>query len=192
MSINFPGAYSFILGQEGGYAENPEPTNYGIAQSTAADYGYSGDMHSIPLDLVEHIYQVGFWDHWSLDEIVNAGVAKAIFSIQVNMGPGNAAPVIQAALASLGWTGAQDGDWGPQTRAGVNAMDPSAMCQAIAQAAADYYTNLAAQNPADAGYLNGWLNRAAELANLAAPYATGLLVVVGLVGVVMVAKGLRP
>lgn len=189
----FATSYQFILGQEGGYAEDPTPSNHGITEQTAAQYGYTDDMHDIPLDLVQQIYQDGYWNSWSMDEITSQGVATAIFSILVNMGPGNAAGVVQRAMATLGWTGAQDGQWGPATRAGVNALDPVALCQAISDSAAAYYTNLATKNPADAGYLDGWLNRASQLADLALnnPGATSGLLLLGLLAVALVLRSVK-
>jgi lysozyme family protein len=41
-----------ILGKEGGYVNNPNdkggPTRWGITQTTARAYGYSGDMKALP------------------------------------------------------------------------------------------------------------------------------------------------
>lgn len=158
---------SYVLSLEGGYANNPaDPggeTNYGITRRTADAWGYTGSMRDLDPQTAGQIYLDLFWDPWNLSEVSNQGVANAILSLHVNASW--AAQVIQAALASLGWTGAQDGIWGPQTLAGVNSADPRALVQALSDYAAQKYRAIAAARPASLQFLNGWLNRAADLAN---------------------------
>ena len=172
-------AYPVIRSQEGGYKNDPahdsgDPTNYGITTPLARAYGYSGDMHQIPLDLVQHIYQAEFWDRWNLSDLDSQGAATAIFSAEVNFGRGGAGPIVQQALADLGWDGDQDGAFGPQTLQGVNDQDPNAFCQAFSAAAAAKYQALADANPTKYGSsLDGWLNRAASFASMAADEVFG-------------------
>lgn len=167
---DFLTALSYTLGNEGGYSDNPNdaggPTNYGITQATAEAYGYTGDMADLDLGTAQAIYQSEYWDTWSLGSIPAQGPATAIFDLHVNMG-GGAAKVVQAALAATGWTGTQDGAWGPQTLAGVIAAPPAALLVALSAAAANRYQSIAASNPADQTFLSGWLNRAAALGQLA-------------------------
>jgi type VI secretion system secreted protein VgrG len=166
---DFGSALDYTLANEGGFVDDPNDsggaTNFGITQATASAYGYDGDMREIPMDLVATIYRDGYWDSWNLGSIPTQGIATAIFDLHVNMG-GGAAKVVQAAMRALGWTGAADGAWGPQTLAGVLASDPAALLAQIAAAAGQRYRNIAAANPKNAGFLNGWLNRAEALGQL--------------------------
>lgn len=181
---DFNRALAYVLQQEGGYSDNPNdsggPTNYGITQAVAQAHGYTGDMQDIDMDTVSSIYQSDYWDNWNLGQIPAQGLATSIFSLHVNMG-GGAATVVQAALADLGWTGNQDGAWGPQTLAGVLAADANGLTTAISQEAANYYQDLAARKPKDQEFLAGWLSRAAQLGQLVAENpltSTGLAILV--------------
>ena len=168
---DFATALPFTLANEGGFVNDPNDaggaTNYGITQAVAEAYGYDGAMEDLDLDTASGIYEAEYWDSWNLSAIPSQGVATAIFDLHVNMGSGGAAKVVQAALKTLGWTGAQDGAWGPVTRAGVIAADPARLLPALSAAAAARYQAIAAANPDDAGFLRGWLNRAAALGTLA-------------------------
>ena len=164
---DFDAALAYALQSEGGYAEPPEveqPTYKGIAQKAARAWGYTGAMRDFPDDEVAGFYKDNYWDNWNLDEITDDGIATAIFNLHINT---NAAPIIQAAVADCGVDILQDGFWGPATREAVDACDPAQLLSAISQSGT-HYQELVANNPsAYSQYLNGWVNRAEALADLA-------------------------
>ena len=166
---DFLSALPFTLQNEGGYVDDPNDaggaTNFGITEATARAWGFDGDMQDLTQDDAAAIYQADYWDNWSLDDLTSQAVATAVFDLHVNMG-GGAAQVIQAAVADCGVPIVQDGAWGPATRAAVNRCNPAQLVPAIAQEAAARYQTIAANNPNDAGFLDGWLNRAAALGDL--------------------------
>jgi type VI secretion system secreted protein VgrG len=158
----------YVLKNEGGYVNDPNDkggiTNYGITATTAAQYGYTGDMHSIPTATVQTIWRA-FWDGGGLDGCTDQNVATALLDASAD-GWGNAATVIQTALAACGWQGDQDGKMGPDTLAGVNATDPNTFLQALSQAWLNWYAGIVANDASQQGFLAGWNNRANRLLTL--------------------------
>jgi len=169
---------NYSLANEGGYVNNPldkgGETNFGITITTARAAGYTGAMRDMTREQAIAIYQRNYWDANSLDEIDSQASATAIFDMSLD-GMGNAAPVIQSALASLGWDGDQDGHWGPDTRAGVNQFPASDFLQALSEASSQFYQNIVANNPSQSVFLQGWLNRAQRLAEITVDEVTGLV-----------------
>ena len=57
---NFDKAFDLLIGNEGGYVNNPaDPggeTNCGITRAVAVDNGYTGNMKSMPKETAKQIY----------------------------------------------------------------------------------------------------------------------------------------
>jgi lysozyme family protein len=157
---DFATALAYLAPDEGGYSSDAGGTMYGITKAVAIANGYNGPIQNLPKATADAIYQQSYWESLGLSDLVNQSPATAIFDLNVNMGEGGMAEVAQAALAQLGWAGTQDGQWGPETMAGVQAQDPDAFIVAFSQAAKDKYQAIAADNPAKQPDLAGWLNRA--------------------------------
>jgi len=170
--------YNYSLTNEGGYVNNPADkggeTNFGITATTARAAGYAGAMRDMTREQAVAIYKKNFWDANDLNDINSQASAVAIFDMSLD-GMGNAAPQIQSALATLGWTGDQDGEWGPATRAGVNSVDPSSFLQALSQASSAFYEGIVTRDTSQEQFLNGWLNRAARLAQITVDDVTGFV-----------------
>jgi lysozyme family protein len=60
-------------------------TNYGITKATARSHGYTGNMHDIPMSVVERIYRESYWKGC---DALPAGVDLCVFDFAVNSGPG--------------------------------------------------------------------------------------------------------
>lgn len=157
---DFATALAYLAPDEGGYSSDAGGTMYGITKAVAIANGYNGAMKDLPKATADAIYEQSYWDSLGLSDMANQSPATAIFDLNVNMGEGGMALVTQRALAQLGWTGTQDGQWGPETMAGVQAQDPDAFIVAFSQAAWVRYHEIAADNPAKQPDLAGWLNRA--------------------------------
>lgn len=112
--------------------------------------------------LVQQFYHDHFWNTW-FDQVQSDDVCKRVFDFAVNGGTGEAVKCLQEAVNSLHANGtriAEDGGWGPQTLAAVNAADPVALVSSFKAQRVAYYTAVASARPSDAQYLKGWTARA--------------------------------
>jgi lysozyme family protein len=153
------GGYSNVVGDAGGI------TWRGVTQATAAAYGYTGTMNPIPEDIYNDICLTMFWIPNLFDQVTNPQVAIALYDGSFD-GMGNAGPVFQAAAVACGADIVQDGHWGPDTLAAVNALDPDQFIAALSDAWLAYYAALVAAQPSKQKFLNGWNNRANRLLTL--------------------------
>jgi hypothetical protein len=110
---------------------------------------------------VKNFYEIHFWSSW-YGQIISNDVAKRVFDMAVNGGPGTAVKLIQAAVNSI--KGAQivvDGHWGPHTLEAINNQNSAMLVNAFQSQREDHYRAIVAANPAEAGFLDNWLARAA-------------------------------
>ncbi|MFM0210461.1 glycosyl hydrolase 108 family protein [Paraburkholderia sediminicola] len=117
---SFDDAFGALIGNEGGYSNNPaDPggeTMWGATARVARAAGYAGPMRDMPRDTAKAIAKKLYWDPLRLDEL-DARVAFQIFDANYNGGH----PVIWM----QGAAGAKvDGLLGPATIAAVQAVDP--------------------------------------------------------------------
>lgn len=116
----FNDAWKELLDNEGGYTNNPmDPggaTMYGVTETVARRYGYTGDMRNLPLETAQSIAKQQFWDRYSCDKF-DPRVAFQVLDAAYN--GGYAARWLQAAAEVK-----QDGVIGPETIAAVNAQKP--------------------------------------------------------------------
>lgn len=196
---NFLTSIAYVLKNEGGYVNNPADhggeTNFGLTARTARGLGYTGDMADMTYDQAVALWKKGFWDPWKMDQIQNQAVATAILDLHAN-GSVSATRIIQQSLVDLGWDGVQDGLWGPATRAGVNAANPSDLIQALADNDAAFFEQ-AAQGEDQEQFENGWLARAKRMADLAVdavvnnPGSSALIALIIIGGVVLTSSSRR-
>lgn len=173
---SFEPAVAYVLQDEGGYSPanaatgDPE-TNWGIIDTTARAYGYTGPMSALPLQTAKDIYHQEYWT--GLDAVKDQRVATAALTYRVNMGTYGGTLVLQRALNQVGAEVSEDGGFGPETLAAVNAVDPSTLLQAIVDSAVDHYQEIVTSNPKKAPYLDGWINRAERILSMPAVEAAG-------------------
>jgi len=167
---NYPPAFeraiARLLGDEGGYADNPaDPggeTKFGI---TRREYPQLDIAALTRADAVA-IYYRDWWQRYRYGELPGPIAAK-VFDLAVNIGPGHAVRCLQRALRACGRRVVEDGALGNATIAAVVAANQLAMIAALRAEAAGYYRALAAlergrRAGGDREFLNGWLNRAYE------------------------------
>lgn len=166
----FPLALKFTLFAEGGYSDNPEdgggPTNYGITQATWDAYTTAhglapSPVAGIPLSTAETIYRHLYWDAGHCDAMpAHLGICH--FDWCVNHGVIGAAYTLQAALRV-----SQDGIIGPVTLAAIaSAAQANRTGVIVARYLTlrdQWYRADVAQNPSQAVFLEGWLNRVDNL-----------------------------
>lgn len=117
---SFDDAFDALIGNEGGYSNNPKDpggeTMWGVTARVARAAGYTGPMRELPRDTAKAIAKRLYWDPLHLDQF-DPRVAFQIFDANYNGGH----PVIwmQGAAGT-----AVDGVLGPKTIAAVQATEP--------------------------------------------------------------------
>jgi lysozyme family protein len=143
-------------------------TRFGIAQKFHPDLAesfFDGPAEDA-LDLAEEMEERDYWRPMRLAEIASQSVASKLFDMGVNMGIHQAGHLAQRA-ANVLLQGAglphlvEDGVIGNATIAAINSADPEQLHQLLCQFCAEFYRHVAANNPAQAVNLAGWLKRAA-------------------------------
>lgn len=165
-------ALAFTLGNEGGYVNHPaDPggaTNFGIIQKNLARWnathpglGFPANVRDLTLDQAKTIYRAEYW-RW--DDIVDPAIAIKLFDIGVNCGTGTSIRLLQKAISLLAGSPIDiDGKLGPGTLRAANALAPEALMRAICQVQRRHYQSLVTNDPSQAVFLKGWLNRAARI-----------------------------
>jgi lysozyme family protein len=152
---NFENAVAMVLKLEGGYSNDPHDaggeTNWGITKREATDYGYSGSMRELPLQLAKAIYLKDYWQQCRCDELTPP-LDILVFDCAVNQGPGMAIKLLQRSLGVP-----DDGIIGPLTLQASKRADASKSY--LTERAIRYMTT-----PGFDRYGKGWLNRIFSIA----------------------------
>ena len=156
VAMNFDQAIERVLTNEGGYSNDLNDgggeTNWGVTFAVARQYGYQGAMRDMTRDQAIAIYRVGFWQRVHADELPLLLAFQAL-DFGVNCGIDTAVRKLQAAAGV-----ADDGKWGPITRAAVQAMPPVALTFRFFAEELDYRRKLSKWPR----YGSGWTARVAN------------------------------
>jgi lysozyme family protein len=149
--VTFDDAFDRLLGHEGGYVHHPNDpggeTNWGISKRSYPDV----DIKALTRHAAKAIYRNDFWDRIHGDEMPD-GAAFQAFDFAVNSGIETAVRYLQRAVGV-----ADDGRWGPETRAAVAAMnEPDIILHLIAERL-DFMTRLKGWDT----FGRGWARRIA-------------------------------
>lgn len=169
---DFEKAYKLTMKHEGGYANNPHDrgreTYKGIARKfwsvwigwklideakKQPGFPKSLDENMLLQAHVKSFYRNCFWKPFMAD-LQDQELANWLFDKGVNMGIPQAVKLLQRAAGVT-----DDGKYGPKTAAAVAAAGDDLLGRCREQARA-FYTALAAKDPSQAQFLNGWLKRA--------------------------------
>jgi len=161
----FLGAMIKLLGDEGGYVNDPSDpggeTNWGISKREYPDL----DIKNLTRDAAMAIYYRDWWQKYHYN-LLPPEVAAKVFNLAVDIGPGPAALCIQRALrANQAWHRAEFPNIGPmttETARRVYAQVPAALMAALRSELAAWYRVEAMRRGKDKEFLKGWLNRAYE------------------------------
>jgi lysozyme family protein len=167
---NYPPAFeramARLLGNEGGYVDNPaDPggeTKFGITKREYPNL----DIAALTPAVAAAIYYRDWWQRYRYGELPGP-IAVKLFDLAVNIGPDHAARCMQRALRACGRRLTEDGALGRATITAARAANQLALLAALRAEAAGYYRALAAlergrRASGDQEFLNGWLNRAYE------------------------------
>lgn len=132
-------------------------TKFGIDQRSHP----SVNIRELTFDQAVMIYLHDYWLPCRAEEFP-PGYGEVIFDIRVN--GGNGPRLLQEAMASVGcYIGAADGIIGPKTKAAMAQAGTGGLKEFLLKRR-ERYINLAENDPSDAQFLDGWLNRNHDLA----------------------------
>jgi lysozyme family protein len=123
MRGNFETCFVTLMGNEGGYSNNPaDPggeTMWGITKRVALKYGYTGAMRDLSQALAKTIAEKEYWQPIRGDELPH-GLDFQVFDTCYNSGAKEAIILLQRALDFPHEQ--QDGAFGPKTMEKVKAL----------------------------------------------------------------------
>ena len=162
---NFQTSLLLVLKSEGNFINHPRDpggmTNLGVTRNVWREWVNrdvdEAEMRSLTPELVTPLYKARYWDSCKCDDLPR-GVDYAVFDSAVNMGPGRAAKLLQAALGVTA-----DGAIGRATIAAATAADPVELLEAFSLGKEAFYQSL----PTFATFGKGWLNRVAHVQDAA-------------------------
>lgn len=157
----FNEAFETLMKHEGGYVndkvDNGGETKFGISKRSYPNL----DIKKLTRDEAKRIYYCDFWLKGRYNKILRSSIAVKTFDLAVNMGITQANQLLQRAIRSANLVKiAEDGIIGNITIEEISKAAPAVLLAALRSEAAGFYRSLAAKNPNQKKFLNGWLNRA--------------------------------
>jgi lysozyme family protein len=165
MLSNFKPSLALVLKSEGNFSNHPSDpggmTNLGVTRNVWREWTKrdvdEAEMRALTPELVEPMYKARYWDAVKADDLPR-GIDYAVFDAAVNMGPGRAARLLQAALGVTA-----DGNIGRATIAAATAADHAELLEAFSLGKEAFYQSL----PTFGTFGKGWLNRVAHVQDAA-------------------------
>lgn len=159
----FDAALEFTLEHEGGFADHPSDpggaTNFGISTRFLRSIGDERDAKDLKKLDASFLYLEHFWRDF-YDDLPSEEISTKVFDAGVNMGPTQAAKLLQQALNAVGCDIDVDGKVGPMTRAAFESADGAQLAAAYRSEMAGFYRMLAQADVSRRVFLAGWLRRA--------------------------------
>lgn len=172
----FDRAFRHTVGIEGDYSDDPSDsggkTRFGITESVARAFGYTGDMRELPFDMAKQIYRLNYWQLLKLDDVAwfSEPIAFELFDTAVNCSQSFAARSLQRALNALNRQGTDypdlevDGLIGQVTLGALGAYlnrrgkeGESVLLKALNCLQGTRYIGLAEKREKDEKFVYGWL-----------------------------------
>jgi len=185
---NFDIAHKFTAKWEGGLSDDAADrgglTNYGVSIEFLKDFASEYDnrlklqslgVSPLPVtrstikylteDQAKAIFRHEFWNPLQLDDLP-LQIAVLLYDAAVNSGKSQSVKLAQRgynACVTYGTKLTVDGKLGPLTRAALSKTNTKPVRQAIITARENFYKDIVRNKPSQYVFLNGWLNRAADL-----------------------------
>lgn len=156
---DFDLAFTFITKWEGGSRITNDPddpgglTKYGLSKRANPDL----DIENLTEDQAKEVYQIRYWIAGKCDKL-RFPVNVAHFDACVNCGVIQSAKFLQRAVDVE-----DDGIVGPHTLSAIVTQNQEAICRKMIKERVEYYRYIAEHKPSSAKYLQGWMNRIADL-----------------------------
>ena len=165
----FERAHAFVARWEGGYVDHPDDpggvTSCGISLRALRGMGLelgdldgdgdidADDIRAMTPERAAVIMRRNYWDPLQLDRLPGE-LALVLYDTAVNMGPGTARRMAQAALGVT-----VDGIWGPKTWAALLACRAERTARAVIRERRGRYTALLVAHPEMKSFYLGWQRR---------------------------------
>jgi len=162
-----------IIDLEGGFVDDPSDsggaTNHGITERVAREYGYTGSMCKLSVELAIEIYTDKYWDKINGDSLLalSQKITVEIIDAAINMGVYRAGEMLQRSLNVLNDRGTLyedidvDGIIGNVTvnalRNYLNVRHEDVIIKAFNSLQGAFYIALAERREKDERFLYGWL-----------------------------------
>jgi lysozyme family protein len=155
-----------ILRREGStFTDHPAdkggPTRWGVTQETLGVYlgrpATVDEVRNLTEAEARKVYQHLYIDKPGFGGIANHQLQHLLIDSGVQHGPVRASKWLQAAVNVR-----IDGDVGPQTLAAVNAYPWRVVYRSVFQARMKFYGRIITDNPSQAVWAAGWMNRLSE------------------------------
>ena len=163
---------------EGGYTDDPyDPggeTKYGITEKTAREFGYTGEMKDLPLDLATTIYKKLYVEQPRFDQFVeiNPAIAHKLIDAGGNVGTARVTLWLQQALNVFSRNGKDypviemDGILGPKTISAYKALEQTRgkvkACTLVLKTLDSYQANYYLSLTKYDRYITGWIDKRVE------------------------------
>lgn len=155
-----------IIRREGGFVDHPAdrggPTHWGITQATLAAYRGRpvtvDEVRALAEDEAKLIYRVQYV--YPFAAVADERLKELVVDAAVNHGVTRAVRWLQAAVGVR-----DDGELGPISEAALRALGPSesdAVYRAFLRSRIRFYGRLISDDPTQAVFAAGWLNRVAD------------------------------
>lgn len=153
-----------VIQREGGFVNDPAdsggPTKYGITQGALADWrGHAvtiGDVQALTTDEAAQIYADRYIKRPGFDRIQDDALRAEVIDAGVNHWITKPTMWLQA-IAGV----KQDGVFGPVSATAINAMTPRTVVAKFTAARARFYGRLITNDPTQAKFDAGWMDRLA-------------------------------
>jgi lysozyme family protein len=154
-----------IIRREGGFvdhrADRGGPTKYGITQATLAAWrGHpvsADDVRILTVDEARAIYRARYIRDPGFDRIADPQLRALLVDCAVLQGPSRAVVWLQRACGVTA-----DGKFGPLTERVANELAPRLLRARITASRARALGRLITDDPKQAAFAAGWMNRVAE------------------------------
>jgi lysozyme family protein len=151
---NFNIAVEHVLGNEGGYVNDPDDpggeTKYGISKRAFPNI----DISSLSIEDAKAIYR---HEYWRFESVESQAVANKLLDMAVQFGLSTAVRLLQNVLHVT-----SDGIFGANSLRSTNAQKESVLLQELRIACAVRYCLVISRNTSLIKYVNGWMRRAIQ------------------------------
>lgn len=154
---------SKVIEREGGYVNHPNdhggPTNWGITQATLAAWRKQPvtafQVQTLSQTEARHIYRDQYFR--GLEDVTNPEVLEFLFDYAMNSGTRRAVKALQTVLGVTA-----DGEFGPISKAALAKVDQATLYWPLVCERLDNFMRIAARDPSQVVFLEGWANRVRE------------------------------